>query len=60
MADKGHKKHLCSLVAGADGIQTLAKLATDARFICRTCGRVAVKKKYLCKPKSLKDVLADG
>jgi hypothetical protein len=53
---KGHKKHLCAVFAGGDGIDEVAALAVGARFICKSCGRSAIKKKYLCKPKKLPGV----
>jgi len=31
-----------------------AKRALDARFECSKCGRIANKKKHLCKPEKLK------
>jgi hypothetical protein len=55
MGDKhtGHKKHLCAVFAGGDGLDEVAKLAVGARFLCKSCGRAASKKKHLCKPKKL-------
>jgi len=50
---KGHKHHLCSLIAGGDGLDDIAPLVIGARFICKSCGRAASKKKYLCKPHKL-------
>ena len=31
-------------------IDKLAEMAGNARYICRKCARVAVRKKDLCKP----------
>ena len=47
----GHKNHLCELAE--NGIVTLDMFKTlvkDAKFICRKCGRVAVKEANLCEP----------
>jgi hypothetical protein len=49
---KGHKKHLCVLVA-ADGIKNIEGLIAEGKYFCKNCGRVANKKKNLCKPKKL-------
>ena len=36
-----------------------ARLVARARFVCRECGRSARKKKHLCKPARLDDLLQD-
>ena len=36
-----------------ENIQGLAKLASNAKHICRQCARVSTKKKHLCKPTRL-------
>ena len=35
-------------------VKKIASLVNAPRFICRACGRVANKKKNLCKPVSLR------
>lgn len=50
----GHEGHLCSLM-GCEDIKDIAPLVNDARVICTRCGRVANKKKNVCKPKKLSD-----
>lgn len=50
---KGHSRHLCALVGCGDQMDEVRKAVADARFICNKCGRVANKKKRLCKPKKL-------
>jgi hypothetical protein len=34
-------------------LDELAEMAKDARYLCRKCARVSVKKKHLCKPVKL-------
>ncbi len=36
-----------------DNMKTLKKLVSEARFICRKCGRAARKEESLCKPEEL-------
>ena len=50
---KGHQKHACALFAGGDGLDDLRGLARNAAFICVKCGRVAEKKKNVCKSAKL-------
>jgi hypothetical protein len=44
-----HENHMCHLVASRQ-MQTAAKLAKDAKFICLICGRAAAEGSNLCKP----------
>lgn len=36
-----------------DNFEELKRIARDARYICRKCGRVARDKDWLCKPEKL-------
>ena len=36
-----------------------ARLVRKPRYLCLECGRSARKKKYLCKPGRIADLLAD-
>ena len=38
----------------SDKLDKLTQIVTDPRFVCKKCGRVADKKKWLHKPASLK------
>jgi len=51
---KGHKHHLCSLIAAGDGLDEIIPLVIGAKVICKSCGRAAIKKKYVCKPTKLR------
>jgi hypothetical protein len=53
---KGHEGHICSLM-GCDGVEAVARLVADARFVCTRCGRAANKKKNLCKPSKIASYL---
>ncbi len=53
---KGHDGHICSLM-GCDGVEAVAHLIVDARFVCARCGRAAHKKKNLCKPSKIDSLL---
>lgn len=51
------KRTLCKLVEAnylSDSLDEYLKLVRKGRFVCRRCGRVARKKRNLCKPKELK------
>ena len=43
------ENHMCHLVATRQ-MQTAARLAKDAKFICLICGRAAADGANLCKP----------
>ena len=47
------KKTLCELYEDGfvrDNLAEYTQLVRKGKFVCRRCGRVARKKKYLCKP----------
>ncbi len=47
-------EHLCDWKAEhLKDLDTYRELVLDPRYVCRKCGRVAHKKKWLCKPVSL-------
>ena len=51
----GHKLHLCELVGGGGiSLEQVKTLVKDAKFICKSCGRVAAKELNLCDPVPLK------
>ena len=35
--------------------KAFTKLVDEPRFFCKKCGRVANRKKYVCKPRKLAD-----
>lgn len=54
--DKLPSKALCKVVKDGflkDYPVLFRKLVTDGRYFCRKCGRVAAKKKSLCKGEKL-------
>ena len=51
-----HEQHLCFLDNVGlvkSNIEEYKKLVKDAKFVCRSCGRVAVNDKNLCAPVKL-------
>lgn len=48
-----HEKHLCSIVNSGVTLNEFKKLVTNPNFICRQCGRAAVKAENLCAPVSI-------
>lgn len=47
----GHKHHLCEICeVGECTLDTVKELVKDAKFICRICGRSALKEVNLCEP----------
>ncbi|MCX6641761.1 MAG: hypothetical protein NTV15_00030 [Candidatus Bathyarchaeota archaeon] len=49
----GHEKHLCKMVEEKTPTEKLKPLVKNAKFICKGCGRVAVKAENLCAPEPL-------
>jgi hypothetical protein len=50
------KKSLCELVEEGllrDQLQYYKKLVKKPKYICRRCGRVARKKRNLCRPEKI-------
>jgi hypothetical protein len=48
-----HDDHLCYLVNMGyltSSLEDYKKLVKDAKFVCKTCGRTADSKDYLCRP----------
>jgi len=48
-SERGHKGHFCVL-ASEGRFDEIKKLASEPKFICFNCGRVADAKKNLCNP----------
>jgi hypothetical protein len=56
MPHSGHNQHICYLVnLGFQNrrSQEYKKLVREAKFLCKSCGRVAAKAKNLCFPAKL-------
>ncbi len=50
----GHQMHLCELAAeGRISLEQFKSIVKDAKFICKSCGRVAAEELHLCDPVSL-------
>ena len=45
----GHAEHMCELV-GRRQMAKVAKLSSNAKYICHICGRAAASAKNLCEP----------
>jgi hypothetical protein len=45
-------KRLCKWKSGSygDRLDDLRSIVDPPKFVCESCGRVAARKKYLCKP----------
>jgi len=50
--DRCRDQHLCKLVKHGE-FEQVKKLAKDAAFICRKCGRAARDERNLCDPARL-------
>jgi hypothetical protein len=37
-----------------ESLEELRKIVCDPRFVCKRCGRAVSKRKWVCKPESLK------
>ncbi len=53
---QNHSKHLCKLTA--DGLhrrcpEDYKGLVENPQYVCKSCGRVAVQKDFLCTPVAL-------
>lgn len=47
----GHQMHLCELAAeGQVSLEQFKSMVKDAKFICKSCGRVAAEELNLCNP----------
>ena len=46
----GRERHLCVLWSLYRDLEILRPLVSNAKFICKTCGRVAEKQENLCTP----------
>ena len=56
MPHEGHYNHLCYLVNinyHSFNPKKYKSIVKDAKFICKVCGRVAIKATNLCKPVKL-------
>ena len=54
-AAKGHADKMCAMTCCSChlDIKRLKPLVRKPKFLCETCGRVAAKKRHLCRPVSL-------
>ena len=50
---EGHERHLCFLQNVGYFMVDYKELVKDPKFMCKKCGRAAVKKEYLCEPEKL-------
>jgi hypothetical protein len=50
---KGHKDHLCAMIAGGLGYKDVKPLVQNPKYICGKCGRAARKKGNLCSARNL-------
>ncbi len=41
-------EHLCQVIRGDNGVEVALKVASEPKFICRKCGRVACGEEHLC------------
>ena len=50
------KKTLCDLDKNEieEHIEEIASIVSEPQYLCRKCARVAINKKYLCKPIKIK------
>ena len=48
-----HDIHMCMLVAKRTPTEELKKLVTDAKFICRNCGRAVANAENVCAPEKI-------
>ena len=39
---------MCQIMDEANGLDEVKKLSKEAKYICKTCGKVSTRKKYLC------------
>jgi hypothetical protein len=47
----GHRQHLCHLAErGEVSLEQMKTLVRDAKFVCKKCGRSAIKEENLCEP----------
>ena len=56
MPHVGHDRHLCYLQNVGFQLQNPEEykaLVRNGKFVCSACGRVAAKKKNLCRPEDL-------
>ncbi len=56
MPHPNHVKHLCYLIHLGFQLskpKEYKQLVKNGKYVCRLCGRVAVKENYLCKPVAL-------
>ncbi len=49
----GHEKHLCKIIEDGATFDEYYPLVTNAKYLCRQCGRVATKAENLCDPTPL-------
>jgi hypothetical protein len=47
---EAHENHLCSIIASGATINQYKQLVKDGKFMCRQCGRIAVRAENLCDP----------
>lgn len=50
----GHRNHLCDMAKrGEVTLEQMKSLVRGGQYICRQCGRVAIKASNLCHPSPL-------
>ena len=56
MPHPNHENHLCLLQNVGylqSNMEKYKRLVQDAKFVCKTCGRVAARENNLCSPEKL-------
>ena len=50
LSHEGHENHICELMKNKVPLNEIKPLVTDAKYICKGCGRAAAKAENLCAP----------
>ena len=56
MPHEGHEKHLCYLQGKGfikENVEEYKNMVRNGKYMCKGCGRVAVKPESLCAPEKL-------
>ena len=48
-----HDQHMCMMVAKRTPVEELKKLAKNAEYICKNCGRAVADPKNVCAPEKM-------